>query len=136
MKKAYKDDENGLWAILGEDQNCDYNGPRLVPNLGYARGNYADVLRYAKTLKGFFSYGSGGEVIKIENVVDVPVGGFMFKDLKVGDTFQLAGAGDSKNKTLFIKVKKDYDQNAVALNGNNIGWGYTMGDYQEIVKVN
>lgn len=50
------------WIVYGEDPNCDLGGSHIEPILGYFEGEYADVLAYAKTLKGWSAWGAGGKV--------------------------------------------------------------------------
>lgn len=59
-------DEGGLWAIHGEDPNCDMGGPHIEPHLETVEGKYGDVLDYALSLEGFFNWGHGGSIRKIE----------------------------------------------------------------------
>lgn len=68
---ANKIDNHGTWAVYGEDPNCDFGGSHREPLLGYYEGVLRDVMEYAFTLKGFWSWGSGGRfkevvVVKID----------------------------------------------------------------------
>jgi hypothetical protein len=60
VKEQYSNNEYGQWIIKGEDPNCDFGGYHHNPILGYAEGKYGDVLEYAKTLKGWNTWGGGG----------------------------------------------------------------------------
>lgn len=57
---------NKIYVIYGEDPNCDFGGCHYSPVLGYVEGNYDDVLKYAKTLPGWITWGSGGEIKEIK----------------------------------------------------------------------
>lgn len=57
--------EEGLWEIRGEDPNCDWGGAHGHPYLGTVNGKLLDVLKTAVDLPGFWSWGSGGEVKKV-----------------------------------------------------------------------
>jgi hypothetical protein len=66
LLQAHRATETGLWAIHGEDPNCDLGGYHSNPLLATVEGRYADVVEYALNLKGFFGWGSGGYIEKIE----------------------------------------------------------------------
>ncbi len=61
--------EYGTWEVRGEDPNCDMGGSHVTPLLGYFKGKLEDVLIHAVNLKGFWAWGAGGEVKKIEPIV-------------------------------------------------------------------
>ena len=65
LSKLYNTDEDGLWAIHGEDPNCDLGGSHIEPHLETVEGRYGDVLDYALSLPGFFGWGAGGSIRKI-----------------------------------------------------------------------
>lgn len=58
-------DDYGMWKILGEDPNCDFGGHHHNPDLGTVEGRLDDVIRYAVSLDRFFTWGSGGDIVKI-----------------------------------------------------------------------
>jgi hypothetical protein len=58
--------EVGIWQIRGEDPNCDMGGAHYQPNLGTVEGRLEDVIRYAVKLPEFYTWGSGGNIEKIE----------------------------------------------------------------------
>lgn len=58
--------ETGTWRILGEDPNCDFGGPHHSPFLGTVEGKLEDVIRYAVELPGFWQWGFGGSIEKVE----------------------------------------------------------------------
>lgn len=58
-------EEEGVWKVLGEAPNCDFGGTHHQPSLCICRGKLKDVIREAVNLKGFFSWGSGGDIKKI-----------------------------------------------------------------------
>jgi hypothetical protein len=58
--------ETGTWMIYGEDPNCDFGGFHHEPYLATIEGRLTDVIDYAVTLKGFWGWGGGGRIEKIE----------------------------------------------------------------------
>jgi hypothetical protein len=60
----YPLEENGYWIIYGEDPNCDFGGSHHEPLLEIVSGKYIDVVTYATTLKSFYTWGSGGRIVK------------------------------------------------------------------------
>ena len=66
LAALYGRDEEGLWAIHGEDPNCDMGGSHIEPHIETVEGQYGDVLDYALSLDGFFNWGHGGSIRKIE----------------------------------------------------------------------
>jgi len=64
MDEKYSPDETGTWRILGEDPNCDWGGPHHEPHLETVTGTYKNVLEYAKTLRGWTTWGHGGRIVK------------------------------------------------------------------------
>ena len=58
-----KDDR--IWAVYGEDPNCDLGGSHHTPLLGYFRGTHDAVLAHAKTLKNWTTWGSGGRIVEV-----------------------------------------------------------------------
>lgn len=58
-------DETGYWKIKGEDPNCDWGGHHYQPELGIVEGRLEDVIRYAVELKNFWTWGAGGDIIKV-----------------------------------------------------------------------
>lgn len=68
------DDDYGIWEIYGESPNCDFGGYHSSPKLGIAKGMFIDVLIYASTMNGFYTWGGGGYIVKRteENLIEVP----------------------------------------------------------------
>lgn len=64
LLKKHSLDEEGVWAIRGEDPNCDMGGPHVMPELGLLSGRLEDVIREAVKMKGFWQWGSGGDITK------------------------------------------------------------------------
>lgn len=60
--------ETGLWHIFGEDPNCDLPGSHVQPDLGFVEGKLGDAIEYAINLPGFWQWGAGGNIKKVENV--------------------------------------------------------------------
>ena len=60
----YPLEENGYWIIYGEDPNCDFGGSHHEPLLEIVYGKYIDVVTYATTLDRFYTWGSGGRIVK------------------------------------------------------------------------
>lgn len=71
MDDKYHPDETGTWRILGEDPNCDWGGPHHEPHLETVTGTYKNVLAYAKTLRGWTTWGHGGRIVKEGPVKDI-----------------------------------------------------------------
>ena len=69
LLEKYSLDTNGLWEVRGEDPNCDMGGHHSKPHLGYFDGKLEDVIITAVNLKGFYSWGSGGEITKVEKIL-------------------------------------------------------------------
>lgn len=65
LLKKHSLDETGFWKIKGEDPNCDLGGHHYQPELGIVEGRLEDVIRYAVELKSFWTWGAGGDIIKI-----------------------------------------------------------------------
>lgn len=57
-----KDGGYTIYAVYGEDENCDMGGYHSNPLLGYVEGSYQDVLEYAKKMNGFYAWGAGGYI--------------------------------------------------------------------------
>lgn len=66
LLKKHKLDEYGIWEVKGEDPNCDLGGPHQEPHLEYAEGKLEDVIKRAVYLPGFWSWGYGGAITKVE----------------------------------------------------------------------
>lgn len=62
--------EIGLYAIYGEDQNPDFGGNHHEPIIGYLRGRLDDVVHHAVNMHGFWAWGAGGRIVKI-NIEDI-----------------------------------------------------------------
>lgn len=58
-------DETGLWQIKGEDPNCDMGGHHYQPDLGVVSGKLSDVINYAVRQNRFYTWGAGGDIIKL-----------------------------------------------------------------------
>jgi hypothetical protein len=64
--KKHSLDENGVCEVRGEDPNCDLGGFHNQPLLGYFEGTLEKVLLTAVNLSGFYTWGGGGEIKKVE----------------------------------------------------------------------
>lgn len=64
-------DEEGMWEIRGEDENCDLGGAHYMPRLGIVEGKLQDVINYAVALPRFWTWGAGGEITKISAPVKI-----------------------------------------------------------------
>ena len=51
-----------IYAIYGEDANCELAGFHSNPHIGNAEGTFAEVLEYASKLPGFYQWGGGGYI--------------------------------------------------------------------------
>lgn len=58
--------EVGTWQIFGEDPNCDLGGAHITPLLATVSGTFESAVEYALELRGFFTWGGGGDVKKVE----------------------------------------------------------------------
>lgn len=58
----------GVWMVYGEDPNCDYGGSHNQPLLGIYQGKLDDVIHAATNLRGFYTWGSGGSIRKVDIV--------------------------------------------------------------------
>lgn len=66
LLKKHTLDEVGLWEVRGEDPNCDMGGHHHQPLLGYFEGKLEDVIKHAVHLSGFWQWGAGGDITKVE----------------------------------------------------------------------
>lgn len=64
-------DEEGMWEIRGEDENCDLGGTHYMPRLGIVEGKLRDVISYAVTIPRFWTWGGGGDITKIDAPIKV-----------------------------------------------------------------
>lgn len=70
LKKHYLD-ETGTWKILGEDINCDFGGHHHQPELGMVEGRLGDIISYAVELAGFWTWGAGGDIRKMNAPIKI-----------------------------------------------------------------
>lgn len=68
LSKGYSLSEFGLWQVKGEDPNCDLGGSHINPDLGIFEGTLKDALIYAVSHKGFYQWGAGGYVTKVDTI--------------------------------------------------------------------
>lgn len=66
LLENHKLSEFGTWKISGEDPNCDFGGAHYQPELGVVEGTLDDVIKYAVKLPNFYTWGSGGNITKVE----------------------------------------------------------------------
>lgn len=71
LMKKYRPEETGIWQIFGEDPNCDFGGCHSQPSLGFVEGALEDVIEYAVELPGFWQWGAGGDIRKLDKVTKV-----------------------------------------------------------------
>jgi len=64
LLKSYFLNEKGVWRILGEDPNCDMAGSHSQPFLCLFSGTLDQAINHAISLPSFFTWGSGGTIIK------------------------------------------------------------------------
>lgn len=67
---VYDLDEEGLWRIYGEDPNPDLCGPHHEPDLGTFEGTFSEAIDYAIDKRGFFSWGAGGRIVKVKDLLN------------------------------------------------------------------
>jgi hypothetical protein len=65
LMEKHQLDEEGLWQVRGEDPSCDFGGHHHPPDLGVYAGRLRDVLETAVLLDGFWQWGGGGSISKI-----------------------------------------------------------------------
>lgn len=65
LLETYPMHEYGIWRVQGEDPNCDLVGYHHHPDLGTYEGKLVDVLTLAEQLPGFWSWGAGGVITKL-----------------------------------------------------------------------
>jgi hypothetical protein len=82
----------GLWEIRGEDLNCDLGGHHHMPLLTRVEGTYKEAIQLALSLTGFFSWGAGGSIEKVE-----------FAKLEAGTVARLHGLQE-KQKALRLEL--------------------------------
>jgi hypothetical protein len=58
----------GTWQVVAEDPNCDFNGPHHQPYLFTAEGKLFDVVLEAVNYSGFWQWGYGGDITRIDIV--------------------------------------------------------------------
>jgi hypothetical protein len=66
LLKKHSLNEEGTWAIFGEDPNCDFGGHHHQPELGIYQGKLTDVIDIAVNLPSFWQWGPGGDIRKIK----------------------------------------------------------------------
>jgi hypothetical protein len=71
LLKEHSLDETGLWEILGEDPNCDWGGHHHQPQLGIVEGRLGDIIAYAVELAGFWTWGGGGDIRKMNAPIKI-----------------------------------------------------------------
>ena len=69
LLKKYSLEDEGTWQVCGEDPNCDMGGHHSNPYLGTFSGKLKDVIKIAVGLPGFFTWGGGGNLKRINIVV-------------------------------------------------------------------
>jgi hypothetical protein len=52
-------------ASGGEDPNCDFGGHHYQPELGTVEGKLRKVVEHAVQLGDFYTWGGGGDIIKV-----------------------------------------------------------------------
>ena len=65
LLKNHSLSDYGLWHVLGEDPNADLCGHHHQPDLGVFEGYLQDIIYTAVHLDRFWSWGSGGDIRKI-----------------------------------------------------------------------
>jgi hypothetical protein len=53
------------WMIQGENPNPDFSSSPYNPILRFVEGKLDDVINFAVSLDGFWQWGSGGRITKI-----------------------------------------------------------------------
>lgn len=71
LTEKYSLQETGMWQIFGEDSNCDLGGSHVQPSLGFVKGKLDDIIDYAVGLAGFWTWGGGGNIVKVDTVKQI-----------------------------------------------------------------
>ena len=66
LLKEYQPTEFGTWHIVGEDPNADFGGSHHNPHIAYVTGYLQEVVTLAVQSPRFYSWGSGGNIERIE----------------------------------------------------------------------
>lgn len=66
LLEKHKLDEYGMWEIRGEDPNCDFGGYHHTPYLDTVECTLEKAIKYAITLKRWYTWGAGGCIKKVE----------------------------------------------------------------------
>jgi hypothetical protein len=66
LTSRYPLDELGYWIVYGEDPNCDLGGHHSQPLLCVMFGRLSHIIDRAVVLPGFWKWGQGGSIKKIE----------------------------------------------------------------------
>lgn len=63
------DGGNTVYAVYGEDPNCDFGGTHHNPFLGNVEGTFKDVIEYAvNNMAGFYQWGVGGYAVPLKKL--------------------------------------------------------------------
>lgn len=68
LLEKYRLSEFGTWQIYGEDNNPDWNSSHHEPLLKTVQCTLSEAIDYAVSIDGFFTWGAGGSIKKIEIV--------------------------------------------------------------------
>lgn len=71
VTKKHSLSDFGLWEVRGESEHDGVHGSYTLPLLGYFQGTLQNVLMYVVELDKFWTYGSGGEIKAIDNIINV-----------------------------------------------------------------
>jgi len=64
-----KDGGYTVYAVYGEDPNCDMGGSHHNPFLGNVEGVFKEVLEYAaNNMSMFYQWGGGGYIVPLKNL--------------------------------------------------------------------
>lgn len=65
LLEQHSSDEYGVWKVVSETDDPGPGGGRGT-DMGLVEGRFEDVLRWATAQNGFWSWGSGGEIRKVD----------------------------------------------------------------------
>lgn len=58
-----------VYAVYGEDPNCDMGGSHHTPFLGNVEGTFIEVLEYAaNNFPRFYEWGGGGHIVPVKDL--------------------------------------------------------------------
>ena len=82
LLKNHSVEDYGIWKVLGEDPNCDMGGHHHMPELGIFEGKLRDIIKYAVTLPGWYTWGGGGKITAYKNAKIIKIDEKSFMEIE------------------------------------------------------